>query len=251
MTDVVRCAVDGSVAVVTLDRPEVRNAINVDLQRQLWHVIEEIGDDGAVGGIVLTGADPAFCAGVDLRELATTIVSHSPANTYRYIPPITKPIVAAINGSCVTGGLELALQCSFMVASERARFADTHARVGVMPGGGMAVQLAQAVGFRRAREMSLTGNYIDALEARQIGLVNHVVPHEHLVPFAVGLVRDMAEGDSMAVSYLLRTYDEVAAQSTVQGAEVEQRRWQGWQIDGAEISRRRTGIVARGRHQIE
>jgi len=166
-------------------------------------------------------------------------------------PPIAKPTIAAINGVCVTGGLELALQCSFMVASERARFAHTHTRVGVMSGGGMAVQLAHAVGFRRAGEMSLIGNYIDALEARQIGLFNHVVPHEYLVPFAVGLARDMAEGDSTAVSYLLRTYDEVAAQSTAQGAHVEQRQWHGWQNDGAEISRRRADIVTRGRRQIE
>ena len=88
---------------------------------------------------------------------------------------MTKPVIGAVNGPCVTGGFEVALACDFLVASERAVFADTHARVGLTPGGGMSVNLPQAVGIRKAKELSLTGNYVDAAEAHRLGLVNHVV----------------------------------------------------------------------------
>src|SRR3984957_14663804 len=109
---------------------------------------------------------------------------------------MTKPVVGAINGPAVTGGLELALQCDFLIASERARFADTHARVGVMPGWGLTVLLPQAIGLRRAKEMSLTGNYMDAAEALAVGLVNRIVTHDELLPTALALGRDIVSNDA-------------------------------------------------------
>ena len=112
-------------------------------------------------------------------------------------------MIGAINGVAVTGGLELALQCTFLVASERARFADTHARVGIMPGGGITVLLARWIGLRRAIEMSLTGNFVDAEEALRLGLVNHVVPHDELLPFAQKLAADIVSNDQVGVRRLL------------------------------------------------
>ena len=97
------------------------------------------------------------------------------------LPPHDTPVIGAINGPTVTGGLELAMCCDFLIASERARFADTHARVGAMPGGGMTIRLPQLVGIDRARRMSFTGDYIDAATARDWGLVVEVVPHESLL----------------------------------------------------------------------
>jgi enoyl-CoA hydratase len=110
----------------------------------------------------------------------------------------------------VTGGLEVALQCTFLVASQRARFADTHARLGVMPGGGITVLMAQSMGLRRAIELSLTGNFLTADEALRLGLVNHVVPHEELLPFTRRLAADIAGNDQDAVRRLLQHYRQVA-----------------------------------------
>ncbi len=135
---------------------------------------------------VLTGADQAFCADLDLQELGSTaanLSSGQPVETQGHRrgapwPVMTKPVIGAINGAAVTGGLEVALQCDFLIASERAGFADTHARVGVMPAWGLTVLLPQAIGLRRAKEMSLTGNFVGATEALALGLVNRgVVPH--------------------------------------------------------------------------
>jgi enoyl-CoA hydratase len=100
---------------------------------------------------------------------------------------VRKPVICAVNGACVSGALEIALSCSFIVASERARFADTHAQLGVIPTWGLTALLPRAIGVRKAREMSLTGTFIDAAEALRIGLVNHVVPHETLLPFSLEL----------------------------------------------------------------
>src|SRR4029453_13639672 len=153
-----------------------------------------------------------FCAGADLKEIGSTSESmfserkEDPDDPYRRdefghfpfrgpYPPRTKLLIGAINGPAITGGFELALNCAFLVASERARFADTHARVGVMPGWGLTVLLVETIGVRRARELSATGNFIDAQTALTWGLVNHVVPHDELLPFARGLATAAVQND--------------------------------------------------------
>jgi enoyl-CoA hydratase/carnithine racemase len=156
-----------------------------------------VGHDGdpSVRAMVLTGRDPAFCAGLDLADLAQSGLRGEQVRTLassigrELIPRTMKPIVGAVNGPAVTGGLELALSCDFLIASVRATFADTHARVGVMPGAGMTIRLPQAVGISRARQMSLTGNFIDASTALTWGLVSEVVPHEMVVARATELAR--------------------------------------------------------------
>jgi enoyl-CoA hydratase len=166
------------------------------------------------------------------------------------LPPLTTPLIGAINGATVTGGLELALACDFLIASERATFADTHARLGIMPGWGMTYALPEAVGVRRARQMSATGNFIDAGTALGWGLVNHVVPHAEVVALSLGLAADVAANDAAAVQALFATYrDQVIGEAA---ADIEARaraRWHTAGIDRTEVARRRDAVIERGRSQ--
>ena len=263
--DVLLVEVAERVATVTMNRPQARNALNRDLRRALHRGMLDLDADDGVDAVVLTGADPAFCAGLDLKELgsgaaatgedlgAATPDEGVPASQRGPFPIISKPVIGAINGPAITGGFEVALRCDILVASERGRFADTHARMGIMPGWGLSVLLPQAVGVRRAREMSLTGNFVDAPTALTWGLVNHVVPHDELVPFCQGLAGDMVSNDPRGVRQMLATYAEGSLLSAGDAWEVEARvarEWQGAGIDPAEIEARRTAVTARGRSQM-
>ena len=142
-----------------------------------------------MGVAILTGAGPAFCAGLDLRELSGEAGGRGLAGTadLDVVGALTscgKPLIGAINGVAVTGGFELALACDVLVASRAARFADTHARVGILPGWGLSQKLPRALGVYRAKALSLTGNYLDAETAERWGLVSHVVEPEALLPTA-------------------------------------------------------------------
>lgn len=198
--DLVLVDVDSAhgVATITLNRPEARNALSGAVIEQLRAAYDLTLDRDDVGAVVLTGADPSFCAGMDLRELGSSAATLS-VDFFSRLWQTSTPVIAAVNGAAVTGGLELVLACDMVVASEKARFADTHARVGLMPGAGMSVLLPQAVGVRLAKEMSLTGRFVDAHEAHTAGLVNRVVPHGELLEAAVGLAREIASGDRRVV----------------------------------------------------
>ena len=126
-------------------------------------------------------------------------------------PRLSKPLIGAVNGVAITGGFELALNCDFLVASEHAKFGDTHSRVGVMPGWGLTVLLPQAIGVRRAREMSFTGNFMLADEALAFGLVNHVVPHAELIPTTRRLALDIIGNDQPGVRQIRSTYAQITA----------------------------------------
>lgn len=243
------------VRTITLDRPEARNALDTALQRASAAALAGADADDAVDVVILTGTDPAFCAGLDLKELGSTAANLVGGADARHTSPftalwaMTKPVIGAINGACVTGGFELALACDFLVASERALFGDTHARVGVSPGGGMSVFLPMAVGLRKAKEMSLTGNFVDADEALRLGLVNHVVPHQELLPTARRLAADIAGNDQRAVRNLKRLYDDGSKLDAGDAIALEQRVFREWKVDPAEIERRRAAVVERGRRQ--
>jgi enoyl-CoA hydratase len=247
-------AVSDGVAVLTMNRPDARNALSSELLAALPKAMESVDGDDAVEVVILTGADPAFCAGLDLKELGSTggNLRGGAAGAGAPWPAMTKPVIGAINGPAITGGFELALQCDFLVASERARFGDTHTRVGVLPGWGLTVLLPQAIGVRRAKEMSLTGNFMDAAEALQFGLVNHVVSHDELLPFCRSLAADIVGNDGAAVRALLASYKKVALTTVEGGFGVEHetaRSWQGRRFDPAEVERRRAAIIERGRKQ--
>lgn len=259
MSDVVLLEVSDRIATVMLNRPEARNALSSEVLRLLTSLLREADGREDVDVIVLTGADPAFCAGLDLKELgdsggnlgASGADGRPNADGVRGpFPPISKPLIGAINGVAVTGGFELALNCDFLIASERAKFGDTHARVGIMPGWGLTVLLSQSIGVRRAREMSFTGNFLSADEALQFGLVNHVVPHAELLPFTYAIARDIVGIDQTAVRQIRRTYADINAESDGWAIEAAaSSAWMRAMFDPAKVAERRAGIIDRGRTQ--
>lgn len=249
---------EGGVAVVTLNRPEARNALTGQMMQALFASIQELDRDDEVRAIVLTGTDPAFCAGLDLKDLAGTyndmqLSSDSGTAQRGLLPSCATPIIGAINGPAVTGGLELALGCDWMIASrEHASFADTHARVGVMPGGGMTLRLPQLIGLNRAREMSLTGNFIDATRAYEWGLVNEVCDHARLLARALELGSAVAEGDPASVREIKAMYHALAGRVDDAAYTEESRwsrRWMKERFDAAAFAQRRGDIMARGSSQ--
>jgi enoyl-CoA hydratase len=260
---VVLLDIDDRVATVTLNRPEARNALSSEVLRLLRDRMLEADGRDDVDVVIITGADPAFCAGLDLKELGSAGNrltgsggdgdgdGDGPSMVRGPFPPMSKPVIGAINGAAITGGFEIALNCDFLVASERARFGDTHARVGVMPGWGLTVLLPQAIGVRRAREMSFTGNFLTADEAFHWGLVNHVVPHEELLAFTRNLARDIAGNDQRGVRQIRQTYAAGAATTVGEAWQIEARDARDWQrgFDPATVAARRDAIMDRGRHQ--
>lgn len=241
-----------AVAVVVLNRPRRRNALTAELMVGLADTMRTLDLDESVGAIVLTGADPAFCAGLDLTQLSGDARNLRIDETGRPWPRLRTPVIGAINGPAVTGGLELVLHCDFAIASERAAFADTHARVGVMPGWGLSVLLPQAVGLRRAKQMSLTGNYVAADEALAWGLVTKVVPHDQLMAAAEALAGDAASVDRRASATLLTLYDDNAFDQLEGGMRREYklaREWRDGVFESSTIAERRDAVQARGRSQ--
>jgi enoyl-CoA hydratase len=238
---------DGAVAVVRLNRPERRNAINFDLCSAFCAAIAEAQDARCV---VVTGADPAFCAGLDLRDLGVEQLSDLPS----YAEALARsevPLIAAVNGAAVTGGFEIALGCDFMVASERATFADTHLRVGVYPGP-VLVDLPRRVGMAWAREISLTGNFVDAATASRIGLVNHVTPHDELLPYALALARAVADADPAMVAAMRRDWDASMGAPISEARRIHRDHAIAGQFvhsRGADIAARREGVLNRSRAQ--
>lgn len=201
----------GAVRVLTLNRPQARNALNSDLIEALYDALVATDADASVRAVVLTGADPAFCAGVDLkqaqREGMAYFQRYQTHNCITRVGEMRTPIIGAINGPVFTGGLEIALGCDFLIASPRAVFADTHARVGILPGGGMTARLPQRVGAAMARRLSMTGEVVSAVRAEAIGLITEVVAHELLLPRAVELATEIAEVPAPVMAGLKQIYD--------------------------------------------
>jgi enoyl-CoA hydratase len=245
-SDVVRVERDGDVVLVVLDRPEARNAVNAALATALCGAILDAEDAAAV---VLTGADPAFCAGLDLRNLGIDNMGDL-APFVATVAGSTVPVIAAVNGPAVTGGFELALACDFIVASERAAFADTHLRVGVFPGP-VLLDLPKRIGMARAREMSLTGNFVDAETAGRIGIANHVVPHEELLPSTMSLAHAIAEQDRRMVADVRRAWDETenVPLEAARRAHLEHAGRSASNRSGADIAAHRESVLSRSREQ--
>jgi len=270
MADEVLIDISDRVATITMNRPDRRNAINGAMGLGLARAVGDVEANDDVDVMILTGADPAFCAGADLKEIGSASESMfsetkpDPNDPYRRdefgmyrfrgpFPPHTKLLIGAVNGPAITGGFELALNCDLLIASDRARFADTHARVGIMPGWGLTVMLVEAIGVRRARELSTTGNFLDADTAFAWGLVNHVVPHEQLLEFARELALAVVGNDQTGIRQMLATYADIVESVYEQAWAIEarvNRVWLAGGIDAAEVARRRDAIVERGRTQL-
>jgi enoyl-CoA hydratase len=252
MSTVLTHIADG-IATVTLNRPEARNALNSELAAAFPEAILECDQHADVFVIILTGADPAFCAGFDLRELSSRERGSEPNPPPPYraaLPPHRKPIIGAINGAAVTGGFEIALACDFLIASEKARFADTHARVGLLPGWGLTVMLPEAIGIRRAKQLSLSGAFLDARTALRWRLVNEVVAHDQLLPRAREIAAQIVANPAHSVQAVMALYDEVAELTPPDAWVVENERAREWiahRFDTAGLADRREGILETGR----
>jgi enoyl-CoA hydratase len=237
------------VRTLTLNRPQSRNALSSALRTQFFAALAEAEADDAVDVVILTGADPVFCAGLDLKELgnSTDLPDISPK-----WPPMTKPVIGAINGAAVTGGLELALYCDILIASEQARFADTHARVGLLPTWGLSVRLPRKVGVGMARRMSLTGDYLSAADALRAGLVTEVVPHDELLPTARRVASSIVGNNQNAVRALLASYHRIDDAGTADGLAIEAESAVQWMrtASGDDIAANREAVLQRGRAQV-
>lgn len=243
-----------AVRVITMNRPEARNALGHLLIETLYGAFADADADPAVRAVVLTGTDPAFCAGVDLKEAErlgdayfARFQSH---NCITKPAEMATPIIGAVNGPVFTGGLEMALACDFLIASERAVFADTHARVGILPGGGMTARLPQRVGAGMARRLSMTGEVVDAARAERIGLVTEVVAHERLLPHAVDLATQIAEVPAPTMAGLKEIYRRGWAGVTDAALATEKQIAGAQQLDAAGLAQRRADVMARNKSQI-
>jgi enoyl-CoA hydratase len=191
-----------------------------------------------VAVMVLTGTDPAFCAGADMKEIGALGGALPPTDPGGALRSVRKPVIGAINGPCVTGGLEIALSCDFLVASELARFADTHAHLGVLPRWGMSALLPRAVGVRWAKELSATRTVIGPADALRIGLVNHVVPHDQLARRVRELTDGIRRGQPAAVAATFDLYDDGVDLSQADALALEAERGAAWVVDLTHFSSR-------------
>jgi enoyl-CoA hydratase len=239
---------DGPIWTITLSRPKRRNAINSQLQAELVAALEAFDAAPQARVAVLTGADPAFCAGMDLRELGSGAMGYGDGRTSyaEAMRAVGKPVIGAINGPAVAGGFELALACDFLIASDRAWFADSHAEVGIVPGGGLTVHLAQAVGVRRARQISLTGDYVSAERAFHDGLVTEVLPHEQLLPRAAEIAAAIAARGERMVTALRDAYDRALNLPAEEALDAEAAASRAAGIPTSHVDGVADGLIARG-----
>jgi enoyl-CoA hydratase len=248
-TDVLLIDTQDRVRTLTLNRPESRNALSAALRTAFFAALRDAETDDDVDVVIITGADPVFCAGLDLKEFgdSTELPDISPQ-----WPSMTKPVIGAINGAAVTGGLEFALYCDILIASEQARFADTHARVGLLPTWGLSVRLPQKVGVGIARRMSLTGDYLSAADALRVGLVTEVVPHSQLLEVARRVAASIVGNNQTAVRALLGSYHRIDDAATREGLAIEAESATQWLRDatGDDIAANRDAVLQRGRAQV-
>jgi enoyl-CoA hydratase len=259
MSELVLVERKGRVAIVTLNRPEAMNALSLALRAKIHNSIHDLDADPDIRVIILTGAgDRAFSAGLDLKELGANqgALRHidgggNAADPVHAIEQCSKPIIAAVNGVAVTGGFELALACDVIIASHSARFADTHARIGVTPGWGMSQRLSRCIGIGRAKLLSLTGNFLDAETAERWGLVAVLVEPHALREIALKIANDMADTlPGMLVSYKKLIDDGFALNfGEAMVLEDELSATANSALDAATLNLRKEAVFARGRLQ--
>ncbi len=250
---------DDAIATITLNRPEQMNALNAELRIAIGDTFAALRDDPAVRAIVLTGAGRAFCAGMDLKEIGGGgegqtgyDLSVAGQDAMREgIADFPGPVIAAVNGAAATAGFELALACDLIFVARGAKFLDTHARVGIVPGWGLSQRLPRLIGISRAKEVSLSGNALTAERAYEWGLANRICEPDTLLAEARALAADMCScvpGVMEQVKQMIDTgysmhFDDAMQYELEVGIESSK------QIDSAEIGRRRTAVMARGRQQ--
>ncbi len=242
------------ICTITMDRPKVYNAINDQLTFELQDALKNAARDDATGVVILTGAGKAFCAGLDLKELGDPAAPRDAATDREMLAAIGAfegPVIGAINGFAITGGFELALACDLLIASTGARFADTHARVGLVPGWGLSQRLSRLIGIQRAKRVSLTGNFIDAETAAAWGLVTEVVAPDELLPTCRALAADMLGCIPEMLRAYKRVIDDGYEVTFGDGLRIERKanREFAKTLTAESIERLRSAVQARGREQ--
>jgi enoyl-CoA hydratase len=248
---------EGAVAIVTMNRPEAMNAMSQEMRTLLAVAFGELGADENVRAIVLTGAgESAFTAGLDLKEVGSGAdLAFDDTDDAAENDPVAalaacaKPVIAAINGVAVTGGLELALACDMMIASTAARFADTHVKVQVMPGWGLSQRLPRLIGMARAKQMSLTGAFIEAATALAWGLVNEVVAPADLMSRALEIAQAIAAHDPFMVARVRAVIEDGMCLPFDEALALEAERARAFNafIPAAAIEERRAGVLESNR----
>jgi enoyl-CoA hydratase len=252
---VLRVEKSAGIACVTLSRPEAMNALSSELRGAVAAAFRELAADADVHVVILTGAGRAFCAGIDLKELGSRGLradgDFAGVDMIQAVRAFPGPVIAAVNGHAITGGFELALACDFIVASSEARFADTHARVGILPGWGLSQKLPRLIGMGRAKELAFTGNFLTAQQACEWGLVNRVTAPEELLPTCRALAEDVLSCVPEAVRGYKRLIDRGFAETYGAGLELEARlsAEHARSVAPAAIAGRREAIQKRGRQQ--
>ena len=241
-------------AIITLNRPDNMNALSRELRSDLTKAFVDCEADEDIRVVILTGKGKAFCAGLDLKELSTqnSDASQEIGNEVMLaMAAFQGPIIAAVNGHAVTGGFELALACDVLIASENARFADTHARVGILPGWGLSQKLPRRIGLSRAKEISFTGTPVFAQQALDWGLVNHVIPAEELLPRAISMAKEMCS----CVPHILKQYKSMINEGysmpykEALAWEEKQSITSAKQVFSDTIAQRREAVMAQGRSE--
>jgi enoyl-CoA hydratase len=197
---------EGAVGVITLNRPEALNAINAQMVNELLAAFGELEADGAVRCVVIAGSERVFSAGADIKEMSAMTAVRTPASEHFFqlwdrAGRFSKPIVAALSGFVLGGGLELAMACDVLIASETTQLGQPEIDIGIIPGGGGTQRLARAVGKSKAMEMILTGKRIGAEEAKAIGLVSRVVPKEACLAEAMKVAGEIASKSPLAARF--------------------------------------------------
>ena len=240
---------------LTLNRPDALNALSSALRNELVRTFADLAQDDHCEVIILTGVGRAFTVGLDLKELGGEKPADAELDSRdlaEIIATVPQPIIGAINGYAITGGFELALLCDFLIATPSARFADTHARVGVVPGWGLSQRLPRLIGINRAKELSLTGNYLNADTALAWGLVNRIVPESELLATCHQLAEDILSTDKTTRQEIKRIMDAGWMTGLEEGLKLEREatRRHGQAHPPAEsVAQRRAAIQARGRSQ--
>lgn len=215
------------VAIVTINRPEAKNAITIAMREQLWTAFEGLSENDEVRAVVLTGVGDAFCAGMDVKEMGEGGIAWSMTKIRRLhriaraIAGLKKPTIAAVNGVCVGVGWSYALACDIVIASETARFAQIFRNIGLVPDGGAVWQLRQQIGAMRAKEIVYSGRMVGVDEALDLGLVLEKVEGDRLLARAQELAASFATAPTLALGMAKRQFDLAPATSFDQFLEAE------------------------------
>ncbi|MCX2981105.1 enoyl-CoA hydratase [Halieaceae bacterium IMCC14734] len=249
---------NGAVATVTLNRPDQMNALSPELLSELCNVFKDLQTDRSILAAVLTGNGRAFCAGLDLKAMAThpggldAFAIHGENDVARAMADFDRPIIVGVNGVAATGGFELALMGDILICGDSARFADTHCRVGLAPGWGLSQKLSRMIGPSRAKEAHFTGNFISAQQAADWGMVSRVVADEQLGAECQKVAEDIASCVPATVKVYKKLVDDGFDSTLGAGMEMEKlvMAHANKGVSGDTIGQRRKGVQERGKSQV-